>query len=196
MRLRRDILSSVLAVLALTLTLGIGYPLLTTGAAHLLFSGKADGSLLERDGVTVGSSLIGQDFRDARYFHPRPSATGYDPAATAFANLGPNSAALRDLLDANLRAYLDRERRYVPGLTAADVPGDAVVNSASGVDPEISQANARIQARRVAAVRGLSLRRVLTLVHEHTKGRFLGLLGEPGVNVLRLNIALDEEAGR
>jgi len=196
MALRRDILSSALAIVVLTLALGLGYPLLVTGVAQVLLRGQADGSRVERGGKTVGSSLIAQGFSGARWFHPRPSVTGYDPAATAFANLGPNSAELGDTLAARLRAYLARERPYDPGLTRAGVPVDAVTDSASGVDPHISQANARIQARRVAAVRGLPLRQVLGMVDAHTEGRFLGLLGEPGVNVLELNLALDREAAR
>ncbi len=196
MALRRDILSSALAIMVLSLVLGLGYPLLVTGVAQVLFSGRADGSRVERDGRTVGSSLIAQGFSGARWFHPRPSVTGYDAAATAFANLGPNSAELGDTLAARLRAYLARERPYDPGLTRAGIPVDAVTDSASGVDPHISQANARIQARRVAAVRGLPLRQVLGMVDAHNEGRFLGLLGEPGVNVLELNLALDEGAAR
>ena len=196
MALRRDILSSALAVVALTLALGLGYPLLVTGIAQLLFPGQADGSRVEVDGETVGSNLIAQGFFGARWFHPRPSVTGYDPTATAFANFGPNSAELGDTLAARLRDYLARERPYDPGLTRAEVPVDAVTDSASGVDPHISPANARVQARRVAAVRGLSLERVLDLVDADTEGRFLGLLGEPAVNVLELNLALDAETAR
>jgi len=196
MALRRDILSSALAVVVLSLVLGLGYPLLVTAIAQVLFPGQAGGSRIERDGETVGSGLIAQGFEGPRYFHPRPSATGYDPAATGFANLGPNSAELSGAFASNLRAYLARERPFDPGLTRAEVPVDAVAGSASGVDPHISQANARIQARRIAATRGLALRRVLNQVARHTDGRFLGLLGEPGVNVLELNLALDEEAAR
>lgn len=196
MALRRDILSSALAIVVLTLALGLGYPLLVTGVAQVLFPGQADGSRVGVDGKTVGSSLIAQGFSGARWFHPRPSVTGYDPAATAFANLGPNSAELGDTIAASLRDYLARERPYDPGLTRAEVPVDAVTDSASGVDPHISPANARIQARRVAAVRGLSLERVLDLVDADTEGRFLGLLGEPAVNVLELNLALDAETAR
>jgi K+-transporting ATPase ATPase C chain len=191
--MRRDILSSALAIAVLTLALGVGYPLLVTGLAQALFPGQAGGSRIERGGATVGSSLIAQGFSGARWFHPRPSVTGYDPAATAFANLGPNSAELRDAFAAELREYLGRERRHDRGLTRAEVPVDAVTGSGSGVDPHISPANARIQARRVAAVRGLPPERVLALVDAHTEGRFLGLLGEPGVNVLELNLALDGE---
>ena len=125
----------------------------------MLFPNKADGSQIERDGKVVGSRLIGQDFsRRPRYFQSRPSVTGYDPAGTYFNNLGPNQQELRDLFEENLAAYLERERPYSPGLTAGDVPVDAVTTSASGVDPHISEANARIQARRVAEVRAAAAR--------------------------------------
>jgi K+-transporting ATPase ATPase C chain len=145
----------------------------------------------------VGSRLIAQDFKgDRRYFQSRPSVTDYNPAGTFFNNLGPNQRELRDLFRKYLRSYLERERPTSPGLTARDVPVDSVTTSASGVDPHISEANARIQARRVARARGVRLARVLELAEEHTDGRALGVLGEPGVNVLELNLALDEEAGR
>ena len=130
---------------------------------------------------------------DPAYFQGRPSVTGYSADVTYFNNLGPNNKELSEFFAEELKTYLARERRYDPGLTAADVPVDAVTTSASGVDPHISEANARIQAHRVAAVRGLPLERVLDLIDEHTDGRFLGLFGEPGVNVLQLNLALDKE---
>ena len=191
--MRRDLLNSALAVLVLSAVLGLAYPLATTGVARLLFPGRAGGSLVERDGRTVGSRLIGQGFAGLPgYFQSRPSATGYDAAATSFDNLGPNSAALRRALAANLRAYLRRERPYDRGLTRSAVPADAVTFSGSGVDPQISAADARIQAHRVAASRRMPLPRVLDLVARHTEGRGLSLLGEPGVNVLELNLALDE----
>lgn len=195
--MRRDLISSALALLVLTLVLGVAYPLVTTGVSQALWPNKADGSQVERDGRTVGSRLIGQDFEGRRrYFQPRPSATGYSANVTYFNNLGPNNAELRDLFAANLAAYLERERPYDPGLMRGDVPADAVQTSASGVDPHISPDNARIQARRVAEVRGITLERVLDLVDESTDGRGLGIFGEPGVNVLDLNLALDEEAPR
>jgi K+-transporting ATPase ATPase C chain len=187
--MRRDLTSSIIAVLVLTLLLGIAYPLATTGVAQVLFPNKADGSRIERGGETVGSGLIAQDFAgEERWFQARPSATDYNAAGTFFNNLGPNSADLRDLFVENREAYKERERLR-PG---EEVPPDAVQTSASGVDPHISEENARIQARRVSAARGLPLERVLELVDEHTDGRSLGVLGEPGVNVLELNLALDE----
>ncbi|MDP9133655.1 MAG: potassium-transporting ATPase subunit C [Actinomycetota bacterium] len=216
--MRRDLTSSALAVLVLTVLLGVVYPLATTGVSQVLWPNKADGSQVERDGKTVGSRLIGQDFRkpvldragepkvdadgnpvlepDERYFQSRPSATGYSPNVTYFNNLGPNNAELRDLFADNLAAYLDLEHPYNPGLARGDVPADAVQTAASGVDPHISPDNARIQARRIAYARRVSLDRVLALVDENTDGRGLGVFGEPGVNVLDLNLALDEEAQR
>jgi K+-transporting ATPase ATPase C chain len=195
--MRRDLTTSALAVLVLTLLFGLVYPLATTGISQLVFPGRADGSRVEREGRVVGSRLIAQDFKgDRRYFQSRPSVTDYNPAGTFFNNLGPNRRELRDLFRKNLDSYLERERPTSPGLTGRDVPVDAVTTSASGVDPHVSEANARIQARRVAGARGLALARVLGLVEENTDGRALGVLGEPGVNVLELNLALDEEAGR
>jgi potassium-transporting ATPase KdpC subunit len=192
--MRRDVVSAVLAVVVLTLLLGVAYPLVVTGVSQVAFPGAANGSLVDQGGRPVGSRLIAQDFRrDPRYFQSRPStATKYDAAATAFTNLGPNSRAARDTFRSNLNAYLALERRYTPGLTARQVPIDAVTSSASGIDPDISQANARIQAHRVAAVRRLPVGAVDRLVDEHTDGRFLGVFGEPGVNVLQLNLALDQ----
>jgi potassium-transporting ATPase KdpC subunit len=193
--MRKDLTASAVAIVLCTLVLGLAYPLLTTGVAQVLFPGKADGSQVTRDGGVVGSRLIGQDFEgDPAYFQPRPSQTGFAGDASGFANLGPNQRDLRDLVGERIAAYLKRERPYAPGLTVARIPVDAVTNSASGVDPHISQANARIQADRVAAARHVPLERVLALVDAHTDGRFLGLLGEPGVNVLELNLALDQEA--
>jgi len=194
--MRRDITASILAIVVFTVALGLAYPLLTTGVAQVLWPNKADGSQVERDGKVVGSRLIGQSFRGLRYFHPRPSVTDYSANVTSFDNLGPNSRKLGELFKRNLVAYLAGERPYDPELRPEDVPPDAVQSTASGVDPHISQANARIQARRVAKERGLSLQRVLALVEENTDGRALGVLGEPGVNVLELNLALDAEAGR
>ncbi len=195
--MRRDLISSALAVLVLTLLLGVAYPLATTGVAQVLWPNKADGSQIERDGRTVGSRLIGQDFTGKpRYFQSRPSATGYSADVTYFNNLGPNNRELRDLFAKNLAGYLARERRYNPGLVAADVPADAVQTAGSGVDPHISTDNARIQARRVGALREIDLGRVLELVDANTDGRGLGLFGEPGVNVLDLNLAIDAEDRR
>src|SRR5262249_20967655 len=129
-----------------------------------------------------------------RYFQPRPSVTTYSPDVTYFNNLGPNNKALMQQFKGYIKAYLALERPYDPGLTRRDIPVDAITSSASGVDPQISQANARVQAHRISAVRHIPLDRVNQLVDDHTDGRALGVLGEPGVNVLELNIALDEES--
>jgi K+-transporting ATPase ATPase C chain len=194
--MRRDLLTSVIAILVLTAVLGVAYPLAVTGASQVLFPGRANGSKVSLEGRVVGSRLIGQDFRrNPRYFQGRPSTATHDAAdATAFTNLGPNSADARDTFRSSLRSYLALERPYDAGLTAAKVPVDAVTSSASGIDPEISKANAAIQAHRVAAVRHLPLATVTRLISDHTDGRSLGVLGEPGVNVLELNLALDRQA--
>jgi potassium-transporting ATPase KdpC subunit len=216
--MKKDIVTAVIAVLVLHVMFGLVYPLATTGVAQTLFPGAANGSKVMVDGKLYGSRLLGADFRkpeldakgqpkkdklgnpisdpDPRYFQERPSATvpEYNPAATAFSNLGPNNKATLTAIQGNLQTYLALEKPYVPGLTAAGVPVDAVDSSASGVDPHISPANADIQAHRIAAVRSLSLARVMKLIADHTDGRSLGVFGEPGVNVLELNLALDREA--
>jgi K+-transporting ATPase ATPase C chain len=214
--MRRELITSVLAIVVFTILLGLAYPLVMTGVGQVVWPNKADGSRIERDGKVVGSRLVGQDFQrpvldangepredadgnpvleaDPRYFQSRPSVTGYSANVTFFNNLGPNNKELSELFSENLATYLERERRYNPSLRASDVPPDAVQTAGSGVDPHISQANARIQARRVADVRGLPLERVMELVDENTDGRALGVLGEPGVNVLELNLAIDDEA--
>jgi K+-transporting ATPase ATPase C chain len=191
--MRRDLLNAVLAIVGITIVFGLAYPLVVTGIAQVTMPGRANGSKIERDGRLVGSRLLAQDFKgDPRYFQSRPStATGYDPSATAFTNLGPNSKTARDTFRKSLAAYLKLNRPYDPGLTAAKVPVDAVTSSASGVDPHISPANAAVQARRIAAVRHLPPARVRQLIKANTDGRSLGVLGEPGVNVLELNLALD-----
>jgi K+-transporting ATPase ATPase C chain len=186
---------SVIAVVLCTIVFGLAYPLLLTGFAQAFFSGKADGNLVKVDGRVVGSKLIAQGFTSAKYFHPRPSATSpaYNAGATTFANLGPTNPDLAKAVRRRAAAILKLERPYNPGLTIGDIPVDAVTTSGSGIDPEISLANARLQAARVASVRGLSKQHVLQLVGTYTHGRSLGFLGEPGVNVLELNLALDRE---
>jgi K+-transporting ATPase ATPase C chain len=214
--MRRDLRNSAIAVVVITLIFGLAYPLLFTGVAQVLFPGNANGSKIHLGGRVIGSKLIAQDFRkpvldskgkpkmdakgkpvltaDPRWFQPRPSATNYTADATAFGNLGPNNTTARDATRSNVDSYLALERPYNPGLSAADIPVDAVTNSASGVDPDISKANARIQSRRIAALRHLPLNRVRSLIDQHTDGRFLGVIGEPGVNVLELNLAIAREA--
>jgi K+-transporting ATPase ATPase C chain len=187
---------SAIAVVVLTLVFGIAYPVLFTGFAQLVFSDKADGSLVERDGKVVGSRLAAQAFTKPGYFHPRPSATSpaYNAAATTFANLGPTNPDLAKAVRERVLAILKLERPYNPRLTVGDIPVDAVTTSGSGIDPHISPANARLQAARVAAVRGLSVDRVSQLIDDNTDDRWLGIFGEPGVNVLELNLALDRES--
>jgi potassium-transporting ATPase KdpC subunit len=186
----RQLRTALIAFLVLTVLTGLAYPLLVTGIGQLAFHGKANGSLIERGGIVVGSVLIGQRFASAQYFHPRPSAAGngYDAMASAPSNLGPSNPRLLKSVSAAARAF-----RRQNGLPAnAVLPIDAVTSSGSGLDPQISPANARLQASRVADARGLPLTRVLRLIDEHTQGRGLGFLGEPGVNVLELNLALDQ----
>jgi K+-transporting ATPase ATPase C chain len=196
--MRRDLVSSLIAIVVLTLALGLVYPLAVTGISQVAFPGRANGSKIERNGKLVGSRLLAQDFKgNPRYFQSRPStATKYNPAGSAFTNLGPNSKDARDTFKKSLDAYLAREGRYDPGLTAARVPVDGVTSSGSGVDPHISPANAAIQAHRIAAVRRLPLPRVEQLISDNTDGRSLGVLGEPGVNVLELNLSLDSLTSR
>ncbi len=192
--MKKDLLTGLIAIVVMTLFLGLAYPLAITGISQVAFPGKADGSLVRVDGKVVGSSLIGQEFKGKRYFHPRPSATEYSGNVTFFGNVAPNSVDAREEVRESIKAYLHLEKPYDRSLSGEDVPVDAVTQSASGVDPQISLANARIQAHRVAAVRGLPLARVEDLISANTDGRSLGLLGEPGINVLELNIALDKEA--
>ncbi len=194
--LLREIRRSVAAVAALALILCGVYPLMSWVLAQGLFPGKSNGSLIRRDGVVVGSSLIGQNFSSPAYFHPRPSAAGagYDAASSGGTNLGPLSKKLIDDAKARIAAYLE-ENGLDPG---TPVPADAVTASASGLDPHISPENARLQAKRVAAARGLSESEVLARIRAATDGRTLGILGEPRVNVVLLNLSLDGagDAGR
>jgi K+-transporting ATPase ATPase C chain len=190
----RDLGRSVIAVAVLTVVFGLLYPIAFTGFAQVVFPNRADGSLVERDGKVVGSRLAAQAFTKPEYFHPRPSATSpeYNAAATTFANLGPTNPDLAKAVRERAIAILALEQPYNAGLRIGDIPVDAVTTSASGIDPHISPANARLQTARVAEVRGLTPEQVAELVAEHTDGRFLGIFGEPGVNVLELNLALDE----
>jgi K+-transporting ATPase ATPase C chain len=192
--LRKDLRTGLIAIVAMTVVLGILYPLAITGISQVVFPGAANGSKVSLDGKVVGSRLIGQEFKGKAWFHSRPSATGYSGNVTFFGNGGPNSIEVREELREELAAYVKQNKPYDRSLTRADVPVDAVTQSASGVDPDISAANARIQAHRIAAVRHLPLSRVEELIAANTDGRSLGVLGEPGVNVLELNIAIDKEA--
>jgi K+-transporting ATPase ATPase C chain len=192
--LRKDLVTGLIAIVALTIVLGILYPLAITGISQVVFPGPANGSKVSADGKVVGSHLIGQEFKGKAWFHGRPSATEYSGNVTFFGNAGPNSAELREELREELAAYIKLNKPYDHSLTREDVPVDAVTQSASGVDPDISEANALIQAHRIAAVRQIPLREVEELISQSTDNRSLGVLGEPGVNVLELNIAIDKEA--
>jgi K+-transporting ATPase ATPase C chain len=218
--MRRDIVTSAIGIVCFTVLLGVVYPLVITGAGQVAFPGNADGQQVKLHGRLIGSRIIGQSFRepligrngkpeerggellttpDVRYFQSRPSATeggAYNAGASTFSNRGPNSVETREADEANIKAYLQLEAPYDPGLTVAQVPVDAANTSGSNLDPEISPANARIQAHRVAAVRRMSLRAVDRLIAKHTEGRGLGFSGEPAVNVLELNLALDRVGAR
>jgi K+-transporting ATPase ATPase C chain len=194
----RSLVRSLIVIVLATVVFGFVYPLVITGFAQVAFKNKANGSLITRNGVVVGSKLAAQNFTAAKYFHERPSATApaYNTGATTFANLGPTSPDLAKNVAAAAAAILKLEGPYNPGLKIGDIPVDAVTTSASGIDPDISPANAALQSRRVAAVRHLPLATVQKLIRDHTDGRSLGFLGEPGVNVLELNLALDQLGGK
>lgn len=183
--------TAALMVVVLTVLLGIVYPLIMTGISQVLFPSQANGSLIrDSSGSVIGSALLAQNFTQPQYFHPRPSAAGsdgYDATASGGSNLGPTNQKLIDAVKDRADAYRDEN-----GLAAdAAVPVDAVTASASGLDPDISPANALLQASRVARARGISEDQVRGLVNQSTEGRTLGVLGEPRVNVLKLNLALD-----
>jgi len=180
---------SIKMVVVLTALTGLAYPLLIAGAARVLFPWQAQGSLVERDGKIVGSALIGQNFASPRYFQPRPSAAGdkgYDASNSSGSNLGPTNKALIDAVRSRLAQASEAD-----GVPKSQVPIDLVTTSGSGLDPEISPAAAEIQVARVAKARGLTEDQVRELISSKTRSRWLGLLGEPGVNVLGLNLALD-----
>ncbi len=190
----RQLRPALIVLLLFTVVAGIVYPLVATGIGQVAFNHRVNGSLITRDGQIVGSDLLGQNFTAAEYFHPRPSAAGadgYDGAASSGSNLGPLSPDLLSAVADRVAAY-----RQENGLAAdALVPVDAVTASGSGLDPDISVANARLQAPRVAQTRGMELADVTALIDEHTDGRVLGVLGVPAVNVLQLNLALDASSG-
>jgi potassium-transporting ATPase KdpC subunit len=217
--MRRDIVTSVIAMIVFTLLLGLLYPLVVTGIGQVAFPGNANGQKVYVNGRLVGSKIIGQSFKspvlekngkpkeaegvlvteaDPNYFQSRPSATAggaYNAAASTFSNRGPNDRATAEADAENIKEYLELNRPYDPGLLVGQIPVDAVNTSASNLDPEISQANAWIQAHRVAVKRGLSLSVVDGLIAKYTDRRGLGFSGERGVNVLELNLALDRLTG-
>jgi K+-transporting ATPase ATPase C chain len=191
--MRKDIIRSAIVIVASTVVLGLIYPAVMVLFGQVFFSSQANGSLITRNGKTVGSKLAAQSFNGPRYFHERPSAVAYNADGTSFGNLGPNAKALRALVKARIAKIMALEGPYNPGLSVKDIPVDAVTASGSGIDPDISKAYAYLQAPRIAAVRHLSLATVRRLITSHVDGRSLGFLGEPGVNVLELNLALDQE---
>jgi potassium-transporting ATPase KdpC subunit len=190
----RTLLTAIAMTIALTLLTGIVYPLVIWGIAQVVFPWQSNGSLVVRDGRVVGSALIGQNFAAPRYFHGRPSAAGdkgYDASSSSGSNLGPTNHKLIDGVKAQLHTVLEEN----PGTAARDVPIDLVTASGSGLDPEISPAAAQLQVARVAKARGLSKAAVEDLVRKFTRGRWAGVFGEPRVNVLELNLALDRRGG-
>jgi len=210
--MRRDVVTSLIGIVVLTVLLGLAYPLVITGVSQVAFPGNANGQKVYVNGRLVGSKIIGQSFAkpvldkngkpkeeegelvtepDQRYFQSRPSATeggAYNAAASTFSNRGPNDTATEEADAENIKAYLELEKPYDPGLTTAEIPVDAVNTSASNLDPEV-------QAHRVAAKRRMPLSVVDGLISNYTDGRGLGFSGEPGVNVLELNLALDRLTG-
>ena len=186
-----QLLPGLRITLLLTVLTGVIYPALVTGMCQLLFPARANGSLILKDGQVVGSSLIGQNFTRPEYFHPRPSAAGsdgYDASSSSGSNLGPTSQKLAD----RVREAVDQFRKANPEQTGP-IPADLVTTSASGLDPHISPAAAEAQAARVAKYRGITVPDVRTLIGTHKEGRDLGILGEPRINVLALNLALDSK---
>lgn len=186
----RTLVSAIAMVVALTVVTGIIYPLVVYVIAQTAFPWQANGSLIARNGQVVGSKLIGQSFAQARYFHPRPSDAGdkgYDASNSGGSNLGPTNRKLV----AGIKDALHKVIEENPGATPRQVPIGMVTASGSGLDPEISPANAQLQVARVAKARGLDPEVVEGLVREHTRTRFAGVFGEPGVDVLELNLALD-----
>jgi K+-transporting ATPase ATPase C chain len=180
---------SIVMLLLMTVITGIAYPLATTGLAQLIFPQQANGSLIEKDGKPIGSALIGQSFTDAKYFWGRPSVTSPNPnnaSSSSGSNTGPTNPALIDTIKQRIDAL-----HAVDPTNKAPVPVDLITASASGLDPEISPAAAQYQLARVAQARKLSVSQVQALVDQYTSGRTLGILGEPRVNVLKLNLALD-----
>jgi len=217
--MKRDIFTSVVGIIVFTILLGLVYPLFITGVSQVAFPGNANGQQIHLHGRLIGSKIIGQNFgtpvlekngkpkeekgavvteADPRYFQSRPSATeggAYNAAASTFSNKGPNSTKTEQANAENIKSYLELNKPYDPNLTAAKIPVDAINTSGSNLDPQISKANAWIQAYRIAALRHLTLRTLDHLLASYTSGRGLGFSGEEGVNVLELNLALDRLSG-
>ncbi|HET7870069.1 MAG TPA: potassium-transporting ATPase subunit KdpC [Actinomycetota bacterium] len=189
----RNVIRAARATAVLAVVTGLIYPFLMTGIAQIAFHHEAEGSLIEVDGRSVGSALIGQQWTGPEWFYGRPSAISdpYDASTSSGSNLGPLSRELADEIRRRVNFILEVDGPYHPGLTASQIPVDLVTASASGLDPDITPSAAMFQAPRIAAVRGLALADVERLVDRLTEGRALGFLGEPRVNVLQLNLALD-----
>jgi K+-transporting ATPase ATPase C chain len=188
----KDLRTTIISFVLLSALLGLAYPAAITGIAQVLFNRQADGSLVERDGQVVGSSLVGQTFEGPQYFHSRPSASGYETGVSSGSNLGPSSQDLADRVAADSQTIREEN-----GLDAdAEVPVDAVTASGSGLDPHITPAYAELQVARVARERGAPEDEIRKLVDKHTDGSSLGVLGEARVNVLLLNLSLDEVFGQ
>jgi K+-transporting ATPase ATPase C chain len=185
--MKKNLITSFLMTIATTILLGLIYPLVVYGLAQVLFRDKANGQIVSRDGAPIGSRIIAQPFTGAKYFHPRPSAAGngYDAANSGGTNLGPTNQKLIDRVQADAKSLHEEN-------PAQAIPVDLITTSASGLDPEISPAAAEFQVPRVARERGLSESAIRDLMQAHTHQRTFGLLGEPGVNVLELNLALDD----
>lgn len=189
----RNLWIAVKMTLVLTVLTGIIYPIVVFGIADVIFPSQAGGSLITHGGRVVGSAVIGQNFSQERYFHGRPSAAGdkgYDASNSGGSNLGPTNKTLISAVDSRIKTVVEEN----PGINPSDVPIDLVTASGSGLDPEISPAAAEIEMARVAKARGVSPDLVRSLIRENTRGRLLGVFGEPGVNVLKLNLALDAAA--
>jgi K+-transporting ATPase ATPase C chain len=190
----RSLWIAIKMTMVLSVLTGLVYPMVVLGLGHVLFPWQAEGSLIERGGKVVGSQLIGQSFTKPDYLHGRPSAAGdkgYDAANSGASNLGPTNKALIDAARQRLAAILKEN----PGVTAAEVPVEAITASGSGLDPEISPAYAELQAPRLARVRRISLPEVRRVIRQCTRPRWLGIFGEPGVNVLKVNLMLDDLHG-
>jgi K+-transporting ATPase ATPase C chain len=189
----RGLLTAIRITVVLTVLTGLVYPLVLTGIARVVFPWQSAGSLVSHGGQVVGSAIIGQNFSAPQYFHSRPSAAGdkgYDASGSGGSNLGPTNKTLIETVRKRLKDELETD----PGVAANQVPVDLVTTSGSGLDPEISPAAAEVQVPRVAKARGLSQDTVAQMVRQNTRGRWLGIIGEPGVNVLTLNLALDDAA--
>jgi len=189
----RGLLIAIRMTVVLTVLTGLIYPLVLTGIARLLFPWQSAGSLMNHGGQVVGSAIIGQNFSAPQYFHSRPSAAGdkgYDASSSGGSNLGPTNKTLIETVRKRVKDELETD----PGVAANQIPVDLVTTSGSGLDPDISPAAAEVQVPRVAKARGLSQDTVAQMVRQNTRSRWLGIIGEPGVNVLTLNLALDDAA--